>query len=401
MVLELFLALFIGIFAGIFTGLTPGIHVNLIAALAVSFGAALFTVASPLAVAVFIISLAITHTFLDAIPSIYLGAPDESQALNVLPGHRLLLRGEGHAAVAYTVLGSLGCLLLSVLILPLFIIGAEKVFPFTRAIIGYALIAIMGYMIWREKGKRLKSLAAFLLSGSLGLLVFSIPTLEQPLLPLLSGLFGTSLLLLSISQHVNIPRQKLTEKLTLSVKNGVKAIAAATGMGSIAAFLPGFGNAQAAIVATSVVGDVGDEGFLTLVGGLNTAAMMLSIGAFYAIDKARNGAIVAVQQLIGDIGIPELLLFLGVSLAAGGMAALLALFISKRCAGLLPKIPYAKLAWSVIALIVLLSAVFDGIPGVAILATATALGILVSSWGVGKNHLMGCLVVPVILYFML
>ncbi|MDP3639801.1 MAG: tripartite tricarboxylate transporter permease [Nanoarchaeota archaeon] len=399
--IELFLALFLGIAAGIITGLTPGIHVNLVAALAVSSGAVLFSIASPLAVAVFIISLAITHTFLDAIPSIYLGAPDESQALNVLPGHRLLLRGEGHNAITYTVIGSLGCLFLSLIILPLFIVGAEKLYPFFQAIIGYALIALMGYMIWREKRKRLKSLVAFLLAGSLGLLVFSVPNLNQPLLPLLSGLFGTSLLLLSIAQKVHIPRQNVKKKLSISGKNAVKSVAAATGMGSVAAFLPGFGNAQAAIVATSIVGDIGDEGFLSLVGGLNTASMVLSIGAYYAIEKARNGAIVAVQQLIGSIGIPELLLFLGVALAAGGTAALLTLFISKRCAQLIRKIPYAKLAWGVIAFIALLSVVFDGFPGLAILGTATALGVLVSSWGVGKNHLMGCLIVPVILYFVL
>ena len=149
--IELFLALFLGIAAGIITGLTPGIHVNLVAALAVSSGAVLFAIASPLAVAVFIISLAITHTFLDAIPSIYLGAPDEAQALNVLPGHRLLLRGEGHNAITYTVIGSLGCLFLSLAILPLFILGAEKLYPFFQAIIGYALIAIHERMILNDK----------------------------------------------------------------------------------------------------------------------------------------------------------------------------------------------------------------------------------------------------------
>ncbi|MBT6774490.1 hypothetical protein HOA91_03905, partial [Candidatus Woesearchaeota archaeon] len=43
------------------------------------------------------------------------------------------------------------------------------------------------------------------------------------------------------------------------------------GVGFIAAFLPGFGSSQAAIVATNIVGDIGDEGFLALVGGINTA----------------------------------------------------------------------------------------------------------------------------------
>src|SRR3989338_11714332 len=120
MILEIFLALFLGVLCGIFSGLIPGIHVNLVSVLLVSFSAVLLTYTSPIVLAVFIISLAITHTFFDTIPTIYLGAPDEAQALNVLPGHRLLLKGLGHNAVIYTIIGSLGSLLLSLLFFPLF-----------------------------------------------------------------------------------------------------------------------------------------------------------------------------------------------------------------------------------------------------------------------------------------
>jgi putative membrane protein len=36
-----------------------------------------------------------------------LGAPDESKALNVLPGHRMLMEGKGFEAVKLNVIGSL------------------------------------------------------------------------------------------------------------------------------------------------------------------------------------------------------------------------------------------------------------------------------------------------------
>ena len=111
---EVIVAIVLGIFSGIFTGLIPGVHVNLISVLIVSFSSVLLTFISPYLIVISIISLAITHTFLDSIPSIYLGAPDEAQALNVLPGHRLLQKGEGHNAVVCTVIGSIGCLVLSI-----------------------------------------------------------------------------------------------------------------------------------------------------------------------------------------------------------------------------------------------------------------------------------------------
>lgn len=184
MIQEIFLALFLGILCGIITGLVPGIHVNLVSVLLVSFSAVLLTYTSPIVLAVFIISLAITHTFLDAIPSIYLGAPTDAQALNVLPGHRLLLKGLGHNAIVYTVIGAFGSLLLSLILFPLFILTMDKISPLINQIIGYLLIAIMAYMIFKEK-KWLHCLLVFLLSGALGLLVFSIPNLHQPLFPLL------------------------------------------------------------------------------------------------------------------------------------------------------------------------------------------------------------------------
>src|SRR3989338_10953834 len=187
----------------------------------------------------------------------------------------------------------------------------------------------MLYMITREKDKKLKSFALFMLSGCLGLLVFSIPTLKKPLFPLLSGLFGFSLLFMSLFQKSKIPKQDLNKPLTITKKNVIKSVSAASGMGFVAAFLPGFGSSQAAIIGTNIVGDIGDEGFLSLVGGINTANMLISIGTAYALDKARNGAIVAVNELLGSIGLKEMLIFLAVSLVAGGIAALATILMSR------------------------------------------------------------------------
>ena len=400
MVGEFLLVLFLGIAMGIITGLFPGIHVNLVSVLLISFSPILLVYTSPLVLAVFIISLAITHTFLDTIPSIYLGTPDEAQALNVLPGHRLLLKGLGHNAVIYTILGSLGSLLLSLLFFPLFIFSMEKLSSIVGYIIGYLLIGIIAYMVLKEKSKRLKSLVVFLLAGVLGLLVFSIPNLRQPLFPLLSGLFGFSILIESLRQKSVIPKQKY-QPLKISNKNMVKSVSAATGMGFIAAFLPGFGSSQAAIMATNIVGDIGDEGFLSLVGGINTANMAISIAAAYVLDKARNGAIVTVNQLLGSIGFKEMMLFMGVSLIAGGVATILTLSLSKVFSKYIVKVNYAAIIISILVFITLLAFFFDGFIGLTILFIATAIGLVTSSFGVGKNHLMGCLILPVILYFVL
>ena len=76
--------LFLGIFVGIFTGLIPGLHVNLVALTLVYYSAYLKNLFSVTELGVFIISVAVTHTFLDNIPGIYLGA-NEDNILNILP----------------------------------------------------------------------------------------------------------------------------------------------------------------------------------------------------------------------------------------------------------------------------------------------------------------------------
>ncbi len=398
--LEIITALFAGILFGIVTGLTPGVHVNLIAVLVLSLSSAALGI-PPLLFAVFLISLAITHSFLDSIPSIYLGAPDEAQALNVLPGHRMLMRGRGHQAVLCTAIGSLGSLMLCTALLPIFVFGMVRLFPLVRPLVGYLLILIVVLMLIREKRKWLKSLALFLLAGVLGLLVLTALPMKQPLLPLLSGLFGFSILLYSLLQRSVIPPQHSSAPLALPFKNAAKAVSAASGMGFIAAFLPGFGNAQAAIAATTVVKDIGDEGFLAMVGGINTANMLVSIGTAFAIDRARNGAIVAVKELLGIVTLEALLLFVGVALAAGGMAVMLTLYTSKIFARYIVKVNYRYVVGGILCFVSLLTIFFDGFLGMIVLLTATAIGLLAAFFGVGKNHLMGCLILPVILFFVL
>ena len=96
---QILLAVLIGCGFGIITGLIPGIHVNLVSMMLISMSGYLLGFTQPIVLGVFIIALAVTHTFLDSIPSIFLGAPDADMALNVLPGHKMLLEGKGYEAV--------------------------------------------------------------------------------------------------------------------------------------------------------------------------------------------------------------------------------------------------------------------------------------------------------------
>ena len=134
---------------------------------------------------------------------------------------------------------------------------------------------------------------------------------------------------------------------------------------------------------------------------INTANMLISIATAYILNKSRNGAILVVNELIGSVGFEEMLLFLVVSLVAGAIATILTLSISKIFAKWIVKVNYNSLVWGIMIFVTLMTVYFDGFLGISILLVSTAMGIVTSQWGIGKNHLMGCLVLPVILYFVL
>lgn len=401
--IDLVIAALVGIGAGIFTGLVPGIHVNLVSVLLITLSSSLLGFASPLALATFIISLGITHTFLDSIPSIFLGAPDADMVMGVLPGHRLLLEGRGFEAVKLTVVGSFLSLLGTLLVVPLLI----PVFPFLHNLIepylAYLLILVILFMVWKEKGlrKMVWALIVFFLSGVLGIVTLGWPNLNQPLFPLLSGLFGVSTLLLSLQQNVKIPPQSISDTIKIDKLSQTKAIGAAMLSGGLAGLLPGLGSAQAAILAMELVPGLNMFAFLILIGGINTVNFAVSLVTLYTLGKARNGAVVAVLELLKSISTTQLLIFLGTALFAGSIATLLTLFIAKKFAVWMEKVNYRKLCLMVISFITILSFVFDGFLGLLILGTSTALGLLAPLLGIKRSNAMGCLLLPVILFFLL
>ncbi len=398
--IELLIALICGCLAGIITGLIPGVHINLVSIILLSASGYLLGFASVLSLAVFIIAMSVTHSFLDSIPSIFLGAPDAAMALNVLPGHKMLMEGKGYEAVKLTVIGSLICLILTIALIPLMIPILPLIYEFIQPYIGWILLFISIFMILKSQ-KKLWSAFVFLGSGALGIAVLNFPNLEQPLFPMLSGMFGISALLLSLNQKTTLPEQVISETVKVSKIKSTKAIIAAVFSGSLTGIFPGLGAAQAAIIAMQFVGDIGMHAFIIMIGGINTVNFVFSIATLYALAKARNGAIIVVMEILETVSMNEVVILLSAALIAGGVAAFLALKISKLFAKMITKLNYAMVCYVVIILIVSLVFFFSGTWGLIVLAISTALGMIPAIVNVGRNNAMGCLMIPVIIFFLM
>ncbi len=391
------IAIIIGVLAGVITGLIPGIHVNLVTALLLSASTLLIGITTPETLVLFIIALAVTHTFLDVIPSIYLGAPESDMALGVLPGHRYLLKGWGYMAVKLTIIGSLGSLLLASLLVPILIFLIPHIYTFIQPFLGYLIALVVLFMLCREK-KVGWAVLFFLLSGILGWFVLN-GTLENPLYPLLTGLFGIATLLYSLNSSTEIPPQETSTKIKLQKSKVMKALSASTFAGFLTSLFPGLGAAQGAIIAMQLARNIGDHGFMVLIGGINTVNFVLSLVTFYTIDKARNGAVIAVQALVPS-SLPLLAIGIAAALVAGSVACWLCLYIARGFSKVMGKVPYKMTVVSVILLLILVGFLLTGFTGLLILATSTALGLLPAIVKCSRTHAMGCLLLPVMLFFL-
>jgi len=403
MFLEFLIVALLGILAGIVTGLIPGIHINLVSLLVVSLSVYLLNIFSLPSLGVFIIAMAITHTFLDILPAIFLGAPDADTALGVLPGHRLLLQGMGYEAIKLTVIGSLFGLIIALFLFPLFIIIVPNIYENIQPFIGWILLVIVVYMILIEKGldKKFWALVVFSLAGILGIIDLTMPNLQQPLFPMLSGLFGVSMLIVSLSNKVEIPKQRITDTIKIPKFENLRALIAGTFSGSFVSFFPGLGPAQAAILGSNIMGKLSTFSFLILIGSINTVNMVVSLVSLYTINKARNGAVLAIREILTSIDLSTLILFLATILFVGGIATFLALFLTRFFIKLVEKVNYQYLGLSVILLITLMVFYFSSWLGLLILIVSTGIGIIPNIVNVKRSHSMGCLMLPVILFFIL
>jgi len=437
----LFLLIFVLVFAllgtltGTLTGLTPGLHVNTVALIILGASSAILSSLTffsgipfyflPLLLAVYIVSTSITHTFLDFVPSTFLGVPEADTALSVLPAHRLVLEGKGYSAVYLSAVGSASAVFSGFcLIIPFALILGDplNLYPILRDSTLLILLFLTSLLLVTETAEirgshmlgMLIAFAVFLLSGALGLVVLSLPSVSPfglfstVLFPLFSGLFGLSTLLLSLSDSTDakIPPQE-TSAPSVEPKK-LRAAASGTVAGSIVGFLPGISSAHAALIAL-LPGRKGDDAspepvILTL-GAVNTSNALFVLAALFLTGRARSGAAGAVMNFLPlygwDFPLPLFLAILLIAvLFSSVIAFFLTLFAGRFAAAYINRVPYRKLVIGIVIFITGLVFIFNGVLGLFILLVSIFVGMIPPLVGVRRSHLMGVLLLPVIFHLL-
>ncbi|MAG16186.1 hypothetical protein CMO88_03945 [Candidatus Woesearchaeota archaeon] len=400
MIFEILIAIAAGIILGTFTGLIPGIHINLAAAGVLLFSSLLLNYFSPISLAVAIIAMSITHVFLDFVPSIFLGAPSDATALAVLPGHKLLLEGKGYEAVVLSSIGGFFGIISVIVFLPLILIAVKHIFTFVRPHIGIMLLGLVFYNVLRKKSfeKRAWTFVVITLAGSLGFLTLNIPNINQPLLPLLAGLFGISTLIASTLKYSAVPVQVMDVK-EIKKRIMTKSVFAGAFSGGLIGIFPALGPAQAAMLARDLIGNAGKRAYLVTLGAVSTSSMLFGLITLFAINKARNGSIAIMSEIV-NINALDFVFLITAAMAVCGFVFLLTTIIAKIFARNIYKIDYTKISFAIILFIALMTLYFSHFTGLLILITGTAIGMFTITKNIARHNLMSCLMVPVIIFYL-
>jgi putative membrane protein len=396
--LEILLGVIIGVILGTLSGIIPGVHANTLAGVLLSLQAVLLSVLGPVALAGALFAALITHTFVDAVPSTFLGIPEADTSLAVLPAHALCLEGNGEEAVRIAALGSACAMVIAVPVSVLCFLLLPALQPYFDWWIGILLVASIGYMIVTSEAPGW-ALAIFVVSGALGAFALHYTFLSWHtlaggsaiLMPLLTGLFGISVLL--VASQGTLPEQHFSG-LRLEGKAVIKYSLLGTGAGIAVGWLPGLSTASANGVLASVIGYEKDRrSYILATNAANTANAFIGLAALFALSRMRNGVMAALS------GIP--LPSMGELMVIGVLAACAAYVITIRLsmsAHRLNGFDSSILNRSVIVFVVLLSIILTGPFGLVILLLAIAVGLVPHIVNVPRMYCMGAIMVPVMLY---
>lgn len=413
-------AALVGCVMGAIPAMLPGVHIySLLAPLM------LFLYQAPDSLHVWGIPLVsgmvTSWSILNTIPSVLLGAPDESALLTVLPGQRRLMAGRGMEAVLLIGAGSVGSLLLLLAITaPL----SPGILPVIRAVtqphLHWMIWVIISFMLlseWPKKGDLdagwwrrltdawstlLAGIATFLLSGALGWILLSrspvaIHSAFQNLMPAFTGLFAVPWCLLNAVAGAPVPPQTSCRVLPVDTDHLLRGVVAGWMGGSIASFLPAVTGGVGGMLAGHACAQRDERVFLVAQGACKTVYYAGALVLFFTpqLHLTRGGAAWMLQGVVPPSQPGGYLLALGSIALAGGVACLLLEPLSLMLLRVTGCIDARRISLFSLAWMGLLVFLLTGFPGLFIAVVASGIGLLPVLYGSRRLNCLGILLLPI------
>ncbi len=397
---ELLLFSLVGVALGLVAGILPGLHPNQFFVMLIAMLPSLKWMGEEALVAL-IISTAISNLFFNYIPSIFFSLPDESTVVNVLPGHRMVLKGKGLDALMISILGAFLTILVIIAYMPFFMLLVPFVHDLFYPYIGILLLLVVAHMVLSEKksSKIMFALLLFLLSGAWGLVTLNSPMIksDDALFPTLTGMFGVAGLLASLGESSRMPAQDKPRPVVLG--GLVKPLAAGLMAGLLVGVLPGAGEAQAGMLVNEIV-KLSNEEFLVALASINASNFLFALVSFLTLGKVRSGSAAAMEKVVSDVSMSLIMKIVGVTLFSAAISALLTWLVGKKLLEKLMKVNYRIVSLTMLIVTVVLVFALTGLVGIFLMTISTFIGFLPLITGVKRTVNMGFLLIPTMFYFL-
>jgi putative membrane protein len=366
---------FAGVAAGFVAGLLPGMHANTFLPFLAFSGSAGF-----------IIGLAVSYSFFDFLKGVFVGVPDDSSGLSVLPAHRLVMQGRALEAFRLTIAGGLFSGMLALLVFPAALLFLS-LYDSVKFLVPLALIATLALMVLGSRRKAL-ALLFIVVSGVLGFVALDRP---YSLAAIFAGFFGVSSVLASLWTRPVIPPQRRNARVRL----GPRRVFFGALAGYFSGLLPGVSSSVSSLVAKHVGGLDSARSFLAVNSGANTAYAIVAVLAIWIIGTPRSGAGLSVEALS-----PDLVKVLGFVIVALAASAGFAWWLSSRAVRVYDVVDFRLL--NICALVLVSAAVFaaGGVGALFLMAVCSMLGFACQGLGVARSSLMGVLMVPALGFYL-
>jgi putative membrane protein len=359
------------------------------------------------------------------LPTCFLSTPDESSFFSVMPAQELLHEGKGMEAVMLSAWGcQLGALSLLLLLAPVLQQTVGGIHRLMARHLYWWVLAIMLYLLqseWprpRQPGSTAQralrrawaqigaGLLVFAAAGLLGCLIFFGSLLPpachtQSLMPLFIGLFAMPWLVTRWRHPAPIPKQRHT--CTSTIPPGLRLQAATTGFlgGAVAAYLPGVTGGVGGWLASQAIPT--HTPHLWLVAQATTRSVYYVAGCAWlflpSLRISRGGVAHTLQAFVPLQDTPPytLPLYLAATFIGIGIARLLIRPLALTMLAWITTATPSRVACQCILLLACLVWFATGPIGVAILLTATSIGLLPQLLGCKRMHLLAAILLPVAL----
>lgn len=402
----------------------PGLHIYNVMGLAAMFlyslqGGGL--AAMPEVYIPFMIGLVTGWSVLNTIPSVLLGAPDESAIFTVLPGQKYLMTGRGYEGTMIIGAGSLVGIFMLV-----FIIGpfAPKYLPVVRYVLNphmhWILWVIITFILmtewpkggnkgpagWRKFFDAWSTLGAglltFILSGLLGFLLLyrapvDIDNAFQNIMPAFVGLFAIPWCLLNAVSGAKVPAQHVRDTLNINGDLLLRSGIAGGIGGGFAAFFPVVTGGIGGLLAGHATAQRDERVFLMSQGVSKVVYYTGAIMLFFVpgLYLTRGGGAWILKGLYVPHTLGDYYLALGSIALSGGLSFLLMSPLTKWTLRLMKIVDYRLI--SVFALGIITALVFSitGWVGLFIMTVGTGIGLLPVLFGSRRLNCLGVLLLPI------